>query len=216
MTSPTDDELAEMSKAWGVSVERLRFLATCPHYDSKPHIRVDDYKDPTERHIAKAIREAIRGSWLPSDAAKIAKVEPSVIEAFVCRHGIIWPPNCRRRLEWGRGTTHAHRLEEERRNLLAKGKPSMLEAAKMGVEQGLTAKEAAEKFGFSSPGMYNAATSQGLKFISHLKKYGVRHGRHVAMDMSTNPQANTGQSSDPILAEARASVELSLRNSRKA
>ena len=190
-----------MSKAWGVSVERLRFLATCPHYDSKPHIRVDAFKDPTDRRIAKAIREAIRGSWTPADAAKIAGMDLKVIEAFICRHGIIWPPGCRRRLEWGRGTTHAHRLEEERQNLLAKGKPSMLEAAKMGVEMGLTAKEAAERFGFSTPGMYNAATSQGLKFTSHFAKFGTKN----------NPKAV-----HPLLAEARASVELSLRNRPKA
>ena len=95
MSIPTDDELAEMSTAWGVSIDRLRFLATCPHYDSKPHIRVDDFKDPTDRHIAKAIREAIRGSWLTADAAKIAGVTLKTIEAFVCRHGIIWPPGCR-------------------------------------------------------------------------------------------------------------------------
>ena len=177
MATPTDDELAEMSKAWGVSVDRLRFLATCPHYDSKPHIRVDDYKDPTERHIAKAIREAIRGSWLPLDAAKIGNVSLKEIEAFVCRHGIIWPPGCRRRLEWGKGTTHTHRLNEEHTNLLAKGRISMTEAAARGVAEGLTAKETADKYGFSAPGMYNAAVRKGLRFPSHLEKYGVRKGQ---------------------------------------
>ena len=56
MATPTDDELAEMSRAWGVSIERLRFLATCPHYDSKPHIRVDAFKDPTDKKLATDIR----------------------------------------------------------------------------------------------------------------------------------------------------------------
>ena len=66
MATPTDDELAEMSKAWEVSIDRLRFLATCPHYDSKPHIRVDDYKDPADRNIAKAIR-AVHDGGSPLD-----------------------------------------------------------------------------------------------------------------------------------------------------
>ena len=172
MSAPTDEELAEMSKAWEVPIERLRFLATCPHYDSKPHIRVDDFKDPTDRHIAKAIREAIRGSWTPADAAKIGKVTLATIEAFVCRHGIIWPPGCRRRLEWGRGTTHTHRLTEEHANLLAAGKLTMAQAAAKGIAEGLTAGETAAKYGFSSPGMYNAAVRQGLKFVSHYAKHG--------------------------------------------
>lgn len=190
MATPTDDELAEMSKAWEVSVDRLRFLATCPHYDSKPHIRVDDYKDPTERHIAKAIREAIRGSWLPADAAKIGKVTLKEVEAFVCRHGIIWPPNCRPRLGMhGRN----------RSNLLANGRLTMAQAAAKGVAEGLTAGETALKYNMSGPGMYNAANRQGLKFISHMEKYGSRKGKP-----------------DPLLAEARASVELSLRNRPKA
>jgi hypothetical protein len=176
MATPTDDELAEMSRAWGVSIDRLRFLATCPHYDSKPHIRVDDFKDPTDKHIAKAIREAIRGSWTPEDAAKIGKVTIKTIEAFVCRHGIIWPPGCRRRLEWGRGTTHTHRLNEEHANLLAKGRLTMAEAAAKGIAEGLTAKETADKYGFSAPGMYNSAVRQGLRFISHKEKFGVPRG----------------------------------------
>ena len=199
MATPTDDELAEMSKAWGVSVDRLRFLATCPHYDSKPHIRVDDYKYPADRNIAKAIREAIRGSWLPADAAKIGNVSLKEVEAFVCRHGIIWPPGCRRRLEWGRGTTHTHRLNEEHSNLLAKGRLTMAQAAAHGIAEGLTAGETAAKFGFSAPGMYNAAVRQGLRFPSHKEKFGVSKGKP-----------------DPLLAEARASVELSLRNRPKA
>lgn len=177
MSIPTDDELAEMSTAWGVSIDRLRFLATCPHYDSKPHIRVDDYKDPTDRHIAKAIREAIRGSWLTADAAKIAGVTLKTIEAFVCRHGIIWPPGCRRRLEWGRGTTHTHRLNDEHSNLLAKGRLTMAQAAAQGIAEGLTATETAIKFGFSAPGMYNAAVRQGLRFLSHKKKHGTYKGK---------------------------------------
>ena len=200
MSAPTDEELAEMSTAWGVSIERLRFLATCPHYDSKPHIRVDDFKEPADRHIAKAIREAIRGSWTPADAAKIAKLPLPTIEAFICRHGIIWPPGCRRRLEWGRGTTHTHRLNDEHANLLAKGKLTMAQAAAKGVAEGLTAKETADRFGFSAPGMYNAAVRQGLKFISHVDKFG--RSRGVAVD--------------PLMAEARASVELSLKNRPKA
>jgi len=177
MSIPTDDELAEMSTAWGVSIDRLRFLATCPHYDSKPHIRVDDYKDPTDRHIAKAIREAIRGSWLTADAAKIAGVTLKTIEAFVCRHGIIWPPGCRRRLEWGRGTTHTHRLNDEHSNLLAKGRLTMAQAAAQGIAEGLTATETAIKFGFSAPSMYNAAVRQGLRFRSHKEKHGVYKGK---------------------------------------
>jgi hypothetical protein len=200
MSAPTDEELAEMSTAWGVSIERLRFLATCPHYDSKPHIRVDDFKEPADRHIAKAIREAIRGSWTPADAAKIANLPLGTIEAFICRHGIIWPPGCRRRLEWGRGTTHTHRLNDEHANLLAKGKLTMAQAAAKGVAEGLTAKETADRFGFSAPGMYNAAVRQGLKFISHVEKFGRPRGVAV----------------DPLMAEARASVELSLKNRPKA
>jgi len=203
MATPTDDELEEMSRCWGVSVDRLRFLATCPHYDSKPHIRVDDFKDPTDKQIAKAIREAIRGSWLPSDAAKIGKVTLKTIEAFVCRHGIIWPPGCRRRLEWGRGTTHTHRLNEEHNNLLAKGRLTMAQAAAKGIAEGLTAKETADKYGFSAPGMYNSAVRQGLRFRSHFEKFGTRKGK-------------PSQPVDPLLDEARASVELSLRNRPKA
>jgi hypothetical protein len=176
MSIPTDDELREMSTAWGVSIDRLRFLATCPHYDSKPHIRVDDYKDPTDRHIAKSIREAIRGSWLTADAAKIAGVTLKTIEAFVCRHGIIWPPGCRRRLEWGRGTTHTHRLNDEHSNLLAKGRLTMAQAAAQGIAEGLTATETAIKFGFSAPGMYNSAVRQGLRFLSHKQKHGTYKG----------------------------------------
>lgn len=179
MSIPTDDELAEMSTAWGVSIDRLRFLATCPHYDSKPHIRVDDYKDPADRNIAKAIREAIRGSWLTADAAKIAGVTLGTVEAFVCRHGIIWPPGCRRRLEWGRGTTHAHRLNYEHLNLLAKGRLTMAQAAAQGIAEGLTAGETAIKFGFSAPGMYNSAVRQGLRFCSHKEKHGTRKGKPI-------------------------------------
>ena len=170
MPSPTDDELAEMSKAWGVSIERLRFLATCPHYDSKPHIRVDAFKDPTDKKLATAIREAIRGSWLPADAAKIAKVPLSTIEAFVCRHGIIWPPGCRRRLT-GKRTFGG--VEE---NLLAKGKISMKEAVRLGVAQGLTARETSEKYDFSTPGLYHAAERLGLRFVRHYDKYGMPCG----------------------------------------
>ena len=165
MATPTDDELEEMSRCWGVSIDRLRFLATCPHYDSKPHIRVDQFKDPYDRHMAKAIREAIRASWLPADAAKIAKVTVKEMEAFICRHGIIWPAGCRRRKA---GKRAFGGVEE---NLLAKGKISMKEAVRLGIEQGLTAKETSEKYDFSTPGLYHAADRLGLRFVRHYDKY---------------------------------------------
>jgi hypothetical protein len=79
----------------------------------------------------------------------------------------------------------------------------MAQAAAKGVEEGLTATETAERFGFSAPGMYNAAVRQGLRFRSHKEKYGTRKGK-------------PSQPVDPLLAEARASVELSLRNRSKA
>lgn len=183
--TPSDAELAEMSACWGVSIARLRFLAACPHYDSRPHIRADDYKaDPAAHNIAKAIREAIRGSWLPSDAAKIAKVRVKDIEAFLCRHSIIWPTGCRRRLEWGRGTTHTHRLNDEHANLLAKGRLTMAQAAAAGIAEGLTAGETALKHGFSAPGMYNAAVRQGLRFRSHKEKFGKPPNLKVNLDQS--------------------------------
>ena len=111
------------------------------------------------------------------DAAKIGNVSLKEIEAFVCRHGIIWPPGCRRRLEWGRGTTHTHRLNEEHANLLAKGRLTMAQAAAKGIAEGLTAKETADKYGFSAPGMYNAAVRQGLRFPIHKEKFGVHRGQ---------------------------------------
>jgi hypothetical protein len=86
----------------------------------------------------------------------------------------------------------------------------MAQAAAQGIEEGLTAKETADKFGFSAPGMYNAAVRQGLRFRSHMEKFGARKGN------PTNLKANPDQSQDPLMREARASVELSLRNRPKA
>lgn len=171
MAAPTEEEYLEMSRAWHISVDRLKFLASCPHYNGKSHIRVDDYQGE-ERRIAKAIHKAIHGSWLTTDAATIAGVDVEVIDAFVAKHGIVWPPNCRRRLEWGRGTTRTHQLTEEHANLLAKGRITMLEAVRRGIAEGLTAAETAEKYGFSSPGMYNTAVRNGMRFIRHMEKYG--------------------------------------------
>ena len=78
----------------------------------------------------------------------------------------------------------------------------MAQAAAQGIADGLTAKETADKYGFSAPGMYNAAVRQGLRFRSHMEKFGTRKGQP--------------KSPDPLIAEARASVELSLRNRPKA
>ena len=52
----------------------------------------------------------------------------------------------------------------------------MAEAAAKGIAERLTAKETADKYGFSAPGMYNAAVRQGLKFIAHREKFGVPRG----------------------------------------
>jgi hypothetical protein len=53
----------------------------------------------------------------------------------------------------------------------------MAQAAAKGIAEGLTAKETADKYGFSAPGMYNAAVRQGLRFRSHMEKFGTRKGR---------------------------------------
>ena len=64
-----------------------------------------------------------------------------------------------------------------RSNLLANGRLTMAQAAAKGVAEGLTAGETALKYNMSGPGMYNAANRQGLKFISHMEKYGSRKGQ---------------------------------------
>jgi hypothetical protein len=53
----------------------------------------------------------------------------------------------------------------------------MAQAAAQGIAEGLTATETAIKFGFSAPGMYNAAVRQGLRFRSHKDKHGVYKGK---------------------------------------
>lgn len=177
MTAPTEEDYQEMSKAWCISVDRLKFLASCPHNNGDGYIKVDRFKGE-EKAIAKAIHTAIHGSWTMQDAATIGGYKVEVIAAFVAKHGIRWPEGCRRRLEWGRGTTRTHQLTEEHANLLAKGRLSMKEAAAKGVAEGLTANETALKYGFSAPGMYNAAVRQGLRFVAHKAKFGTKgYGR---------------------------------------
>lgn len=193
-----DDELKHLAAKWEMSVDRLRFLKACPHMDRAGYVKVADFKG-RDKVIANAIREAIRQSWMPIDAAKIAKVRRKTIDEFVAKHGIKWPEGCRRRLTWGGGGTQVYQQAEKEANLLASRGITLKDAVRRGVAEGLTAKETAEKYNFAVNGMFNTARRMGLKFASHFDKFGRK----------TKP-------TDPLLAEARASVQISLNKAPKA
>jgi len=166
-----DDELKHLALKWGMSVDRLRFLKACPHMDRAGFVKAASFEG-RDRVIAEAINKAIRQSWLPIDAAKIAKVRRKTIDEFVAKHGIKWPEGCRRRLTWGGGGTQVYQQAEREANLLASRGITLKDAVRRGVAEGLTAKETAEKYNFAVNGMFNTARRMGLRFASHFDKFG--------------------------------------------
>lgn len=163
MTAPTDDELDAMANAWGMSKERLAFLAACPHFDGRGYINVYKVHGP-DRLMARSINKALHGSWLPADAAKIHGCTEADILAFCERINYRWPEGCRPRLEWGGATTHNHLRAEKGQNLLARDRTPVIEAVRHGSGLGWTAARTAQHFNLSSAGLYHVAKRLGLRF----------------------------------------------------
>ena len=162
-------DLYDLSKKWGISPDRLKFLARCPSGIHRTWLKDQGKWSPEEKRLAASCRLAYRQNFTAHEAAEMAKVKVEVINAFLEKVGATWPAGCRRKLAWGGGTTLNARREGG--NLLASNiKPTPKRKTTASVEQtllqaracGLTLREAAEKSGIPYPTLYGASRRLGL------------------------------------------------------
>jgi hypothetical protein len=152
-------DLYDLSKKWGISPDRLKFLARCPSGIHRTWLKDQGKWTPEEKRLAASCRLAYRQNFTAHEAAEMAKEKV----------GATWPAGCRRKLAWGGGTTLNARREGG--NLLASNiKPTPKRKTTASVEQtllqaracGLTLREAAEKSGIPYPTLYGASRRLGL------------------------------------------------------
>jgi hypothetical protein len=165
----TPSDLYDLSKKWGMSPDRLKFLSRCPSGIHRNWLKDQKTWTPEEKRIAGQCRLAYRQNFTAHEAAEMAKVKLEVVNAFLEKVGATWPAGCRRKLAWGGGSTLNARREGG--NLLApnvKATPKRKTADS--VEQtllqaracGLSLKEAAAKSGIPYQTLYAACRRLGL------------------------------------------------------
>ena len=178
-------DIYDLAKKWGMTPERLTFLANCPQGIHRLFLKEQADWSTEEKRIAVQCRLAYRQGFTAHEAAEYAKVELGVITAFLAKVGVTWPAGCRRKLSWGGSLPAGKRSDygtgpRNGANLI-KGKdgrtlrikePESYEAAQKAHDLGITLREAEKRFGISYTRLYIAAKKMGLKIARKYKPRG--------------------------------------------
>ena len=172
-------DLYDLSKKWGINMERLQFLAACPKDRSKSFINNYEKFTGKDREYAVACRLVFRQGWTHYEAAEKLNVSPNKVTRWLKAKGIVWPDGCKRKADWG-GPLGAQIREAG--NLLGStkandpdsspipGKPKRIKKGIAGEvvikahKEGLTIKQASLKYGIKYITLWMAARKNNLKF----------------------------------------------------
>ncbi|MCH9839268.1 hypothetical protein K0U83_26640, partial [bacterium] len=94
-------DIYDLAKKWGMTPERLTFLANCPQGIHRKFLKEEAAWSTEEKRLATQCRHAHRQGFTAYEAAEYAKVELGVVTAFLAKVGVTWPGGCRRKLSWG-------------------------------------------------------------------------------------------------------------------
>jgi hypothetical protein len=181
-------DIYDLAKKWGMTPERLTFLANCPQGIHRKFLKEEAAWSTEEKRLATQCRHAHRQGFTAYEAAEYAKVELGVVTAFLAKVGVTWPGGCRRKLSWGgslpagkrsdygtapKGPVGGANLFKTRdgRTLRIK-EPASYEAAQKAHDLGITLREAEKRFGISYTRLYIAAKKMGLKIARKYKPRG--------------------------------------------
>ena len=179
-------DIYDLAKKWGMTPERLTFLANCPQGIHRQFLKEQADWSTEEKRIAVQCRLAYRQGFTAYEAAEYAKVELGVITAFLAKVGVTWPAGCRRKLSWGGSLPAGKRSDygtkapvgganlfktRDGRTLRIK-EPESYEAALKAHDLGITLREAEKRFGISYTRLYIAAKKMGLKIARKYKARG--------------------------------------------
>ena len=178
-------DIYDLAKKWGITPERLTFLANCPQGIHRQFLKEQADWTTEDKRLATQCRLAYRQGFTAHEAAEYAKVELGVVTAFLERVGVTWPLGCRRKLSWGGSLPAGKRSDygtkpvgganliksKDGRTLRIK-EPESYEAAKKAFDLGITLREAEKRFGISYTRLYIAAKKLGLKIARKYKARG--------------------------------------------
>ena len=179
-------DIYDLAKKWGMTPERLTFLANCPQGIHRQFLKEQADWTTEEKRLATQCRLAYRQGFTAHEAAEYAKVELGVITAFLERVGVTWPAGCRRKLSWGGSLPAGKRSDygtkapvgganlfktRDGRTLRIK-EPESYEAAQKAHDLGITLREAEKRFGISYTRLYIAAKKMGLRIARKYKPRG--------------------------------------------
>jgi hypothetical protein len=179
-------DIYDLAKKWGMTPERLTFLANCPQGIHRQFLKEQADWSTEEKRLATQCRLAYRQGFTAYEAAEYAKVDLGVITAFLAKVGVTWPAGCRRKLSWGGSLPAGKRSDygtkapvgganlfktRDGRTLRIK-EPESYEAALKAHDLGITLREAEKRFGISYTRLYIAAKKMGLKIARKYKPRG--------------------------------------------
>lgn len=178
-------DIYDLAKKWGMTPERLTFLANCPQGIHRQFLKDQPDWTTEEKRLANQCRLAYRQGFTAYEAAEYAKVELGVVTAFLAKVGVTWPAGCRRKLSWGGSLPAGKRSDYGTKAVnganLIKGKDgrtlrikdtAAYEAAQKAYDLGLNVRQAEKQFGISYSRIYIAAKKLGLKIARKYKARG--------------------------------------------
>lgn len=177
-------DIYDLAKKWGMTPERLTFLANCPQGIHRQFLKEQADWTAEEKRLASQCRLAYRQGFTAHEAAEYAKVELGVLTAFLERVGVTWPLGCRRKLSWGGSLPAGKRSDygakpvgganliktKDGRTIRIKD-TAAYEAAKKAYDLGINLRQAERKFDISYSRLYIAAKKLGLPIF---RKYSPR------------------------------------------
>jgi hypothetical protein len=168
-------DLYDLSKKWGISMERLQYLAKCPTNRSKTFIPDYDKFTGQDRTNAVCCRLIFRQGWTHYEAAKKLGMSANKLTRWLNAKGIVWPDGCKRKATWGGRAAAMTRMEG---NLLGSTKANDPDASPVpgrikrgsGKEyaykakaEGLTLSEASRKYGINICTLFCACKKYRIK-----------------------------------------------------
>lgn len=178
-------DIYDLAKKWGMTPERLTFLANCPQGIHRQFLKDQPDWTTEEKRLANQCRLAYRQGFTAHEAAEYAKVDLGVVTAFLEKVGVTWPAGCRRKLSWGgslpagkrsdygtKAVNGAHLIKTEDGRTLRIKDLEAYEAAQRAYNLGLNVRQAEKHFGISYSRIYIAAKKLGLKIARKYKARG--------------------------------------------
>jgi hypothetical protein len=173
-------DIYDLAKKWGMTPERLTFLANCPQGIHRQFLKEQADWSTEDKRLASQCRLAYRQGFTAHEAAEYAKVELGVVTAFLERVGATWPAGCRRKLSWGGSLPAGKRsdygfglqkMKAKDGKTIRVFSTTAYEAVKKAHDLGINLRQAERKYGISYSTLYVAAKKLGLPIF---RKYSPR------------------------------------------